>query len=172
MFGKLKNRMRDMATIKALCLEAERQARQSGESEPGAEHFLLSAIELPDGTAGRAFARLGISPDSVRAAIATQYNDALRGIGVDPTALDAMTQNSPVPTDLRMLYQAKPSGARMMQALAALRDGSERPLLGAHVVAVIAEMEEGVAARTLRAMGVDPVALSAAALAEAGSSQT
>jgi hypothetical protein len=39
MFRRLKLRIRDMSTIKALCLGAERLAGQRGEESPGAEHF-------------------------------------------------------------------------------------------------------------------------------------
>jgi len=38
----------------------------------------------------------------------------------------------------------------------------DRPLLGAHVVGVVASMEHGVAARALRVMGVDQAGISRA----------
>ena len=167
MFRRLKLRVRDMGTIKTLCLGAERHAQQSGEDMPGAEHFLLSAIELQDGTARRAFERLGADPSALRMAISAQYDAALRGIGLDPGGVRADNNDpGPVPSNHR-IYDAQPSGQAVMKELAA-RKGKDKdtPLLGAHVVAVVASMKLGVAARALRAMGVDPEALCAAARTE------
>jgi hypothetical protein len=83
MFRRLRLRLRDIGTIKALCSGAEKHARQSGEDTPGAEHFLLSAIDLPDGTARRAFVRLGADANAVSAAISAQYAAALRSIDLN-----------------------------------------------------------------------------------------
>ncbi|MGZ8476106.1 MAG: Clp protease N-terminal domain-containing protein, partial [Candidatus Limnocylindria bacterium] len=47
-----------MRTIKKLLTDAEVEARAMGEAEPGAEHLLLAALDLPDGSARRAFERL------------------------------------------------------------------------------------------------------------------
>jgi ATP-dependent Clp protease ATP-binding subunit ClpA len=167
MFQRLKSRLRDMVTLKALCEAAEQHARQSGEEKPGAEHFLLSALELQDGTAQRAFERSGVDPNGLRKAIAAQYDAALRSIGVDPATLQARDNDPDVVPPTRKIYDAQPSGQAVMQALAARKQEDEdKPLLGAHVVAVIAEMKLGVAARALRIMGIDPDALAAAASTE------
>jgi hypothetical protein len=65
---KLRNPVRDMRTIKTLMTGAEAEALEAGESVPGAEHLLLSALALPDGSARRAFERVGADPDELRAA--------------------------------------------------------------------------------------------------------
>lgn len=57
-----------------------------------------------------------------------------------------------------------------MQALAADRQ-SHRPLVGAHVVALVAAMEHGVAVRALREMEIDRDQLRAAAEAAASLSK-
>jgi hypothetical protein len=54
-----------------------------------------------------------------------------------------------------------------MQALARARKGARGALRGAHVVALVAELPMGVAARTLRALQVDAAQLGAAARVEA-----
>lgn len=41
MFSKIKERFRDMGTIKSLCLEAGKHANAQGQKEPGGEHFVL-----------------------------------------------------------------------------------------------------------------------------------
>lgn len=161
MFKGIRQRLRDMGTIKALCKGAERHALRDGQAEPGAEHFLLSALELPDGSARRSFERLKIDPAQLSAAIARQHGEALRGIGLDPEPLAAL-DTAPQPA-AHGLYCASASGQAVMQGLAA---GRGQPLLGAHVVAVIAGMRHGVAARTLRALGLEPQALAASAAQE------
>lgn len=164
MFQGLKSKLGDMSTIKRLCERAEAHALQDQQREPGAEHFLLAALHLPDGTARLAFERWGVEPDDLRAAIERQYGDALRSIGLraEMPAGTPMSANAGI-------YQAAPSGREIMQALAATRKGHS-PLLGAHVVAIAAVMSNGVAARALRALGVDAIDLKSAAdaIAEAG----
>ena len=48
---KLAGKVRDMRTIKTLLSGAEAEAQRARESLPGAEHLLLSAVALPDGSA-------------------------------------------------------------------------------------------------------------------------
>lgn len=168
MFERLKQRVRDMGTIKALCEAAERHALAAGEREAGAEHFLLAALELPDGSAHRAFERVGADAARLGAAVEQQYRDALHGVGVDPEPLEAAA-GAPEPlAPAAGLYRAAPSGQAVMQRLAALRaEDKDAALLGCHVVAVVAGMPQGVAPRALRAMGVEPQALARAAGDEA-----
>lgn len=161
MFNRIKMRFENMGTIKALCEQAEEHARQDRQKEPGAEHFLLAALDLPDGTARRAFAAVGADADGVRAAIAKQYADALNRLGL-PEALAVHAVEDGPPPSRRAVFDAAPSGKAVMQALADGRGGHD-PLSGAHVVAVVAAMPHGVAARALRAMGVDAETLQAAA---------
>lgn len=170
MLSRLKQRFRDMRTIKALCQGAERHANADGQAEAGLEHFILAALELPDGTARLAFARVGADPERFRDAIAQQYRDALRGIGLASPQLDALYQ-ADAQADAAIApkqgpYQAKPSARKLMRQLADWpRACATEPLLGAHVLAVGAA-QQGVAPRALRAMGVDLTALASAARAE------
>jgi hypothetical protein len=156
-----------MGTIKALCLGAERHAQESGDGLPGAEHFLLSAIELQDGTARRAFERLGTDPAKLRTAISTQYDAALRHIGLDPSGMQTHDNDEVTVLPNKQIYDAQPSGQALMKEVAA-RKGADRdiPLLGAHVVAAVASMKLGVAARALRTLGIDADALYASARTE------
>lgn len=153
MFKRIKLRIQDIKTINKLIPGADAQARMSGEEEPGAEHFLLSAFELPEGSARRVFQRIGADPDKFREAIGKQYSDALKSFGIDIESIGG----DPEPVEAEKLFHnSKPSGQAVMKALYALKkNDKDRPLLGAHVVAVVASMEHGVAARALRVMGVD-----------------
>ena len=56
-------------------LEVAQIAREMGEEEPGAEHLLLSAIGLPDGSAGRALGSLGIDADRLSRVISVVHQD-------------------------------------------------------------------------------------------------
>lgn len=160
MFSSIKTRFQSIGTIKALCEEAERHAREEGQKDAGAEHFLLAAFDLPDGTARQAFAVIDADPTGLRPAIERQYADGLKLVGLDPALSGGFSE--PPPTKQK-LYNAAPSGQAVMQALAEERR-AHRPLFGAHVVGIVAGMPHGVAARALRVMGIDAAALQAAAL--------
>jgi ATP-dependent Clp protease ATP-binding subunit ClpA len=157
MFDKIRLRIRDVRTIGKLIPGADDEAHLMGEKEPGAEHYLLSALKLPDGSAQRVFKRLGVGPEQLREAIKKQYLDALSAVGIDADILKAEAE--PVAAD-RVLHSSKPSGQEVMKQLYAdKKNDKNRPILGAHIVAVVARMEYGVAARALRIMGVDQDAI-------------
>lgn len=152
----------DVRTIHDLLGRSETIAHDFGEELPGAEHLLLSAIQLADGTARRAFERIAIDPGDLPSAIATAYAEALAGIGLhDPLGQE------PYSGPVSKLARSKPSAEHAFQVAAALskEPGSPR-LLGAHVVQAVARLTSGTAARALAVLGVDPVALDAAAAQE------
>ncbi|WKB53101.1 Clp protease N-terminal domain-containing protein [Eleftheria terrae] len=161
-----------MKTIRTLCEGAERHARQHGQAEPGAEHFLLAALDLPDGTARRTLQRLQLPPERLAQALAQQYQDALRHVGVNADAFELAPAEAGHPGG-HGLYKASGSGQAVVQALARHEGRAPgSPLLGAHVLAVIASMKHGVAVRTLKALGADPAAVRAAASEEAAAAAT
>lgn len=167
---KLKNPVRDIRTIRTLLTGAEAEARDDGESVPGAEHLLLSALALPDGSARRAFERVGADPDDFRSAIAAQHAEALRRIGIEPPDDDAL--EAAIATDRSPstgVFRSNASARSAFQAATQLaRADKPSRLVGAHVVTAVAAMEHGTAARALTVMGVDCDALAAAAREEAG----
>ena len=165
---KLTKRVRDVRTIDKLLTGAEAEARRAGESLPGAEHLLLSAIALPDGSARRSFERVGADPDRLQAAIAAQHADALRGIGIEPpddAALDAAS-GSELPDAPRAFRSNASARSAFQEASKLARSGGSSGLLGAHVVAAVAQMEHGTQSRALTALGIDRAALAAAAREE------
>lgn len=163
MFRKLQRRLQSMRTLSRLCTDAEAHARLRVQTAPGAEHFLLAAIDLPEGSARRAFESVGADPSAVGEAIERQYREALQAAGVQAPLPQAVALQAPAAASL---YRAQPSGRELVQALARSSKEQEGPLLGAHVVAAVAAMPQGVAARTLRALGVDAPRLMAAARAQ------
>ncbi|MGL4397373.1 MAG: Clp protease N-terminal domain-containing protein [Hyphomicrobium sp.] len=150
-----------MQTSLALCQAAERHALADGQEQPGSEHFLLAAFDLPDCTARQSFAMIGADPAQLRAAITEQYGQSLAHIGVASAAVDAVLSR-PMP----IARWPFPPAARA-SALAVLKQLSKRggrlpknaPLSGALVVAAIAEERHSVAARALRAMKIDAARL-------------
>jgi ATP-dependent Clp protease ATP-binding subunit ClpA len=166
MFDRLRQRLRDAGTLKTLCEAAEAHARRAGQEHPGAEHFVLAALDLPDGTARQAFARLNADANGFAAAIERQHRDALAAVGMPPQAWPEPPASA-AGAAAAGPYRAQPSGQTLMQALAAQRErAGEIPLIGAHVLAAAAEPAHGITARTLQAMGLDAGAVRAAAASE------
>lgn len=167
MFRRLMQRIRDIRTISGLCRAAERHANADGQREPGSEHFILAALDLPDGTARKAFARLGVDPDGFGLAIARQYDDALRNIGIElPASASPAGPSTAIPAG-RGWYKTKASVQTLMQALARrLRAKPGEPVLGAHLIVAALAAQYGVTVRALHSMGVKPEALTAAAQTE------
>lgn len=169
--GAWRQRLKDMSTLKALCVEAERLANAEGQTEPGAEHFVMSALALPDGTARKAFVRIHADPDRYRAAIAAQYQSALKHVGLDLPP-DAMTAGDESPVAPGDIYHAQPSAQALMKVLVEEvratqpQSRAAAPLLGAHVLLAATKAGSGVAVRALRAMDIDPHALAQSAQAE------
>lgn len=154
----------DMRTIKRLLTDAERIARELGEAEPGAEHLLLSAMDLPDGTAAAALSRVGVDAQGVRAALLAEQAEALEAAGMPRDRAEALATPEPLGDAGRpILYAAGPTAREAFRAAGDAARRAKRPLVGADVVAAVAALERGTAARILDRLRVDRPALSAAA---------
>lgn len=169
MFAKFKQRWKDTRTIMALSLTAERHALQEGQRHPGAEHYLLAALDLPDGSARRVFERVGADPEAYRVALVNRHTVALNamGIAVDTAAGPASNEAVPAPS---ALFDAQPSGQALMQSLPELQRRLPAPLCGAHVLLAASDMVHSAAARSLKAIGIDLESMRRAAEAELHSS--
>ena len=165
MFRRLKARAAAVKTISSLLQQAEEIARGRGTDKPAAEHLVLAALQLPDGTASRAFDRLGSSRHDFRAALDAQEAEDLERIGVHAPS-DRIRAELPEPTAPTGVYQSEASAQQLFQAAAddARRNGGS--LVGAHVLRAAAALEHGPTARALRRMGIDRDALREAAGAE------
>ena len=157
----------DMRTIKQLLTDAERIAREMGEEEPGAEHLLLSAIGLPDGSAGRVLGSLGVDADRIRTALREEQADALVAAGVPRDRAEAMAEPTPLGAGgAPILYGAGPSAREVFQDAGKFARSLKQRLAGAHVVAAVAGLERGTMPRVLDRLGVDRQQLADAARAE------
>ncbi|HEX2766609.1 MAG TPA: Clp protease N-terminal domain-containing protein [Candidatus Limnocylindria bacterium] len=157
----------DMRTIKQLLTEAERIAREMGEEEPAAEHLLLSALGLPDGTAERALGRVGVTADAVRAALRQEEVEALVAVGVPPERAEALVDPRPLGQGgAPLLYGAGPSARELFGEAGRLARSAKQRLAGAHVVLAVATLERGTLPRVLDRLGVDREQVADAARAE------
>lgn len=164
MFKQLRIKFHDMATITTLCNVAEQYALKRNEEIPGAEHFLLAALDLEEGSAKRVFKNLGVNPDEFNLAISNQYADALASLGITMIATENVV-NKAAQKPNSILYETKASAQDLMQSLAKRKD-KNIPLQGVHVLEVICTMQEGVAIRALKAINVDLSDLQQAVLTE------
>jgi ATP-dependent Clp protease ATP-binding subunit ClpA len=157
----------DMRTIKQVLTDAERISREMGQEEPAAEHLLLSAMSLPEGSASRALVRLGVDADRIRAALRDEQADALVAAGMPRERAEELADPRPLgrgaaPT----VYRARPSGREVFQDAGTLARSSKQRLAGAHVVAAVARLERGTMPRVLERLGVNREQLAEAARAE------
>lgn len=150
----------DITTVNALLTGAENEARQCGQDIPGAEHLLISALALPDGTAIRTFERVGADPDQFHKAVSSLRVAALcsLGHGTADTTVPA-TRLPPANTSAQHAFQV---------AVRLSKTTKPCQLLGAHVILAICQMEQGTSAQALRTMGIDRAVLRAAADEELG----
>ena len=156
----VRQRLRDAGTLKQLCFRAESLANAEGQREPGAQHFVLAALELPDGTARQAFTTLDVTPAQFRAAIAAQYRSALAHVGIHADVIDELDDDGPSLPTARGPYRTQPSAQALMAVLtrevmkpAQARDATT-PLLSAHVLLAAGAAKRGVNARAFAALGV------------------
>ena len=167
MLKKLTQTFKDMGTIKTLCEAAERIANAAHQAAPGAEHFVLAALELPDGSAARVFSKLGISAGAFREALREVHRAALKAAGVSAEQIASSEQDVPPLPRPDDIYNAAPSGEAVLKGRAALRKrGVSGPLLGVHVLEVVSAMQHGTTARALALLGRDAPTVMAAIRSE------
>lgn len=154
MFSGFRRARADLATMNILLPAAERIAAADGVAEPGAEHLLLAAVDLPDGVAAAALAAVGVDRTRLHRAIRAQHAAALRSVGViaDDAVLDARL---PPPTTPTGPYRSQGSLQEAFQRASGLAKRAKVPLTGGHVLLAVLDADQGVTARAFAALGVD-----------------
>jgi len=163
-----KGPMHGIRLMNSLFLAAEEEAHRVGEPRPGAEHLVLAAMDMPDGTARRALARVGADPDAFRAALERLHDHDLRaaGITVDSGFADVGTDE---PSGSRRPFTKAPpapAAQKLFKTAAKLARKDKADLYGAYILVVAARTENGTTARTFRSMDLDLNLVESAALAE------
>ena len=154
-----------MRAVNTLLLAAEAHATADGADETAAEHIVLAALDIPGGSAGAAFARVGLGPEDFRAALAAHHAAALSAVGITAPDLPPVDV-AEIPTR-QGRYRMSPGGRRLFERVVGSRGESGSPAaLGAMVVLALADERTGAAADALDRLGVDREALAAAARAE------
>lgn len=142
------NAIRDIRTINALLTEAERQAHSLGDAAPGAEHLVLAALMLDEGSAREL---LGVDATRFREALVSMHAAALGAVGV------SASEEGPSPAPARPgVYRSEVSAQEVFQRARVLAKQDRRSgLTGAHVVRAAAEREYGTVPRVLAVLGID-----------------
>lgn len=144
----------DARRIRDLLEGAEREAAAMGEVEAGAEHVLLAACELPDGTARRALEGLGVDAPALREAVLDVHRGALGGIDL----------TVPVVPAGRGLMRSKDTVRALLEATARERKASRaNRFSSAHVLLGVTDLEGGTPLLALQRLGVTPQMLRSSA---------
>ncbi|MFW2382349.1 MAG: Clp protease N-terminal domain-containing protein [Acidimicrobiales bacterium] len=151
--------------MNTLFTAAEKEAALVGEAEYGTEHLVLAAFDLPDGSAARAFKRVGVDPHAFRKAINDQHAEALRAIGIAPED-GRIDSQLPEPPDPKGPMKSKGSSQNVFKKVVKLVKKEKSQLYGAYIILVAAEAEAGSTARALETLGVHRKDLAAAARIE------
>lgn len=146
----------DMATIRALLEAAEREAAAMGELDPGAEHVVLAALGLPDGTAADVLAELGLDATGLRAAIEQVHADALAAVGIS----EPPTPSPPAGPTNRGVYRSKGSTRDLLTATADAKKALRtKRLTSAHVLIGASTLEHGTLPAALQHLGIEAATL-------------
>ena len=154
-----------MRAVNALLLGAEAHANAEGADETAAEHIVLAALEDADGSAVNALARVGLTAEDFRTALAEHRSAALSAFGITAPELPAVDPQGVSTRQGR--YRMSPGGKRLFEQVVRHRGDSGSPAaLGAMVVLALCDVRTGAAAGALERLGVDRDALAEAARAE------
>ena len=156
----------DIRIMATLFPAAETVARQDGLEAAGAEHLVIAALDLPDGSARRAFERVGATADDFRDAVRAQHHEALAGVGMSGLEDSALDRRLPEPVPAPGPVKTSPSAHKMFRGIVKQVRKERAQLYGAYFVLAAAESQRGTAVRAIRHMGIDPSALAQAARAE------
>lgn len=137
-------------------------AQLEGAQYAGAQHLLLAALDMEDGTARRAFEQTGADPDAFAAAVDAQHSAAIPQLKMPAEPATESVEDRALPA------QPKPDATYDAAVRATHKfhnsKGNGGAFSGAYMVAGVASLDDGAAARALTAMGVDAHELTKAAL--------
>jgi hypothetical protein len=155
----------DIRTMERLFTVAEAEAARAGDSKPGAEYLVLSALQLPEESARRAFERIGADPDDFRVAAIDGYDDPQGAVSTELVDEHLAPQPAePVRSSRPVQYGA--SGRELFQKVVELVRREKTQIYGAYIVLVAAQIDHGTTPQALQRMGLDRHELAAAARAE------
>ena len=150
----VKRRAADVRVIRTVLERAEALARQEGLERPGAEHLVLAACELPDGTAVASLGAVGTTTEALRAAVREAHADGLEAVGlrVDDEQVEGAL---PVTATPQGPYRSEAPLQEVFDRARQLVAEESSRLCGAWFLAAAAERRRGTLARALDRLGVD-----------------
>lgn len=152
---KRRNRIGDIRTMNRLFPAADVAARSAGVPVACAEHLIIAALDLPDGTARRAFIRAGVNPDDFTRIINDMHASSEgNGGSVGPE----VKGRGPLKTE--------ESAQRVFKQVVDMVRTERTQLYGAYLILVSAETGEPTPCSAFEAMGVTPDQMAVAARAE------
>ena len=156
--------LRDARTIGRLLTDAEQVARRMGDERPAAEHLLIAAMAMPDGSAARVLASFDTGVAQLEDAVQEEHAAGLVAAGVDPDVAARMAEPAPIlPANAPGVYRSEASAQELFQAAGAAARRAGQRLTGAHVALAAAGVAHGTLARALERLGIDREALRDAA---------
>ena len=157
-----------MVTLSKTLSGAMAIAQRAGAANAGAEHLMMAALAMDDGTARQAFEAIGADPDGFPMAVEAALAAALPDLDMPELDQELMGERAPMGVDLPLGTARMNVDATFEAAIKATHYFHELPenggrLCGAYFVAGIASIEHGVAARALAEMRIEPAELISAA---------
>ena len=152
MLKRMIQRFRDMTALSALMQSAERHSQTRGEGrKPAAEHFVLAAIESPDGAAKDVFLKLGLRPADFADALREQYKNTLTAIGIDVSDAAFRVSGDAPNSKGTELPQVTESGSQLLRSMSEQNKG--QAFSSADVLRAIDSVPSGPVHRAFRIMG-------------------
>lgn len=144
------SRLRSMRTITRLLTDAEAIANREGDRKPGAEHAVVAALRLPEGSAARVFASYGLTDEDLLREVRQIHQEDSGGPGIGAAATIGPVEPA------GRLYDAQRSVRTLLDATrAAFHEHPSSVLTGTHVLIAASEIEDGTLPRALDRLGID-----------------
>ncbi|HOF64145.1 MAG TPA: Clp protease N-terminal domain-containing protein [Dermatophilaceae bacterium] len=158
MLSSLRRARADVALMGTVLPAAEHLAQADGIPEPGAEHLLLAALDLPDGYARRAFSAVGCDVTTLPRVLRQGHDEALRAIGLraDDEAIGAAM---PPPGDASGPLRAQGSLQVAFARAVSLAKADGLPVSSGHLLLAVIEPDHGTVVRALTRLGIDRASL-------------
>ena len=148
-----------MKTLTSLLEASMARSAEHGEVLAGAHQLALSALEMADRDAQRVLESLGSSADEFRSALHSLEANTLAALG-----LEAGSQIAPIPIPRARVGKTDATFEAALRGTYNFHNetGAYPALSSAHVLAGVASVDHGVAARVFSDMGLDRDAVVAA----------
>lgn len=151
------NAIDDIKFMNEFFSQADKIAADLGADRPSVEHFVLSALDMKDDSAQRAFTACGADAQALKAALAQGQVAALQAVGISGT---------PEPTRAKIGRVHRSTGAGQdlfARAVELSKETKPSKLRSAHLLLAAGELEYGTFPSALATLRIDRADLARAA---------